>query len=256
MINMLNKIKSLAKIGVLATGVALLSGCRGTYVATKDIDAKGDYKVGVEASVGLKPERVTFNLPKKFVPVHQQDAGFLNGGTFVQAEGGYSSSLVLGVRGTIGSENIVGYGGIDLLLSEESGKKDDVGYDFRQQTSDRRPASQGSFTYDSFKRNVFAPMPVLGLRIKAYDWEVSPEIGFPFREFDREWGHHRWNREEPIGNESEDVMGTSYSVSISRKLEDFDDASIGLRYGRETYPTKKFGDITGDSLMFEFRSKF
>jgi hypothetical protein len=195
------------------------------------------------------PRYHSLNLNEsKTIPVHPADASFLSGNTDVKA--GSAPDLVvldLGLEARYGKkEGFNIFGGVDLELDlgvnqmgySSAGDRQDWGmYSSKQQSSDTRPESTGSFVYDKLEQDTFSLIPFLGVGYKFENYSLDFEYGLHSRKFKREWGHERSNNEESVGSENYDSLGNRFSIKLGIGERVKDQITLQLMY--EDYSLKK-----------------
>jgi len=232
-------------LSIFSAGLLALcsTGCMATKQLT-DYKKEGFY-AGINARGGVAIRQYNIkNMEEKEVPVHPDDAGFLTGSTMIKADKGTHPTIGLGLEGIAGYENLSLVSGID---AEFGGS---ISYKKKIQQSDGR-GKTGAYLYDSVRTNIISPVPFVGARYAIGDLELSYEFGFPMTTFKREWGHHRYNKEERIGREKDSVTGKRQTAGVKWKFDK--DFSAGLFYSKEDY-NLKFGKAKSASigLLFGF----
>jgi hypothetical protein len=232
---------------VLGVVVCLLAGCRASYPLVKYTE-RGALHSGVNLRGAWTPTWYNLNgMKPQLVPVHPDDQGFIGGdGTFVTADSGFDiSAFSLGVEGMVGASNVALTGGIDvqfsLLGACDRGKRDWL-YAFKQQDQDVRSENSGSFVFDKISPGYVTPIPFVGVRWSVGDWVINPELGFSYKSFEREWGHHRYNKEDRIGSDSDSAWSLRPMLTILYRQDE--DSWIGGWISYERYELS-FGHIEG-----------
>lgn len=72
-------------------------------------------------------------------------------------------------------------------------------------------------------------------------------LGFPYATWKREWGHHRFNKEEEIGSETDSVWGVRPAIGLVRPK-----IGMGFELAYEEYRLA-FGKISTISLCFVYK---
>ena len=246
--------KKMLIAGVLA--LACLTGCKANFpIASTENE---NWNAGINLRGSYAPTYYDVDLKPREVPVHPDDKGFLQGSTPVKSKGGMDfSTMTFGLEGIAGHKYLSLVGGCDLetsFLSYYNNPSKDPRnasfYDFKPQQSDSRGYS-GSCVYDKLTLGNLNPIPFVGLRSQIGDITLGAELGFPTKEFTREYGHHRFNKEQQIGKESVSALGTKVSVSASVKTSEH--SSIGLELSRQQY-NFGLGKVSGTqaTLMWVF----
>ncbi len=251
------KIKSAIKnLGMMATAAAfagasmLFSGCRASKSIIEYKSRGGQVYAGVSARGGWTPTYYDLKLKEsKEVPVHPDDAGFLYGTTSVKAGGGLDILVCfLGLEGAVGTKNAAFVGGMDVQFNgTEGGGSYDMGGDWvngtfykrRQQSSDQRPKSSGSFVYDKITPGIVSPAPFAGARVYIDEVCIGAEVHARRMELEREWGHHRFNHEEKVGSEKDAAWGVGPTFSVSGTSSE--STNIGVYVSCEAFNFKKMG---------------
>jgi hypothetical protein len=211
------------------------------------------------------PTYYNLSLDEVSIPRHPDDAGFLTGNNTVGVGSGFDhGKLSLGIQKTFETNYLEGENwyikpklGLDVELSFLKSSQDNVNkeaslYLFQQQTSDTRPPSEGSFVYDRFYTGVFTPIPFVGIDCRVGNWIISPEVGLACKQLNREYGWHRWGREQEMAKISEWLTAIRPALGISYIL---DNASFGMWTNYEHYDTD-FGLVRGFSLGLSIGFRF
>lgn len=196
----------------------------------------------------------TSGVKMESIPVNPQDSSFLHGNTNVRAKNGTDCAVQVGVAKAFEVNGWKGQGwsiapvvGLDLQFSFLSGEQEDPDATLmstKQQSSDRRPAAQGSFVYDRLTPGVVSPIPFVGLEINCGNWVIAPELGIACKEFTRESGDYRCGEFSPTAKTSQWAISPKPLLKISYK---FGSNEIGAFASYETYHYS-FGTISGVSF--------
>lgn len=203
---------------------------------------------------GFSPRKYSLNLNEsKSIPVHPDDAHFLYGETEVKAGDDGVGPCGIDFGGEIRKtwENGLSiFGGLEYeleLTSPDYGTSEM--YTMVQQSSDTRPAQVGSFVYDRVDPEGCNLMPFLGIGIKGDYCFADFEYSFTTRSFKREWGHHRYGREEAVGSEKYNSSGNRLVLKVgptSKLLNMPEDGLLcGLKFILEDYNLEKSGENVG-----------
>ena len=252
-------------LSLITAATLAISGCKINTPLSDDLKYKqrdGVYS-GANFRGAYKLTYYDVDLKEsKTVPVHKDDS-FSGPGTQVKADGGLDILAgSVGIEGLIGNKESAFVGGIDLdldfskflgdIATNDAGKRSYL-YDFKQQNGDSRPASSGSFAYDKINPPLVSPVPFIGVRSKFDKLTFNAELGFAYKRFEREWGHHRYRKEDQIGSDADSAFSLRPAIGLSYKAER--DSSIGLEISRESYKLD-YGRIKSLSLMLTFIKDF
>ncbi len=233
---------------VLALVIGLGTGCR----TKTQIYPSSEDESNLRATFSYAPKwsNVKLKEPKRISP-HPDDSRFLHGETEVKAENGFD---LYGFGAGLEYDHHVSgthlYAGleaeIDLSELENNSSIDDITTrSVKQQISDKRPKSEGSFVYDKVNPSLFSFSPYLGFGVDSDGNEFYTKFGLVYKEFEREWGHHRWGEEDKIGSESERVLGKKLSIGFYSKGESIIN---GIEFSGENY-TLDMGNINSYSIQ-------
>lgn len=244
--------------------VVTLNGCIGLGLSGRyNYEIKGDkFIVGVGAEAQTEfAERKNIKLPSKFVPVHPDDAIFLD--TTKPTEVNASSNHIPYDKFSLKAEGFVGaiQGGITGGVSFEYRDLPDT-YAILQQVSDPRPPSRGSFVYDKVLTQKKSIRSNLGIEFNPFE-ELSfrAVYSFPVNEkLERCYGHNRFGKNQEIQNETINIISTQINFQAIYYFL-FDDYNkkkkigIGLTYSHEWLKCDKFknGKGSGNSFGYFFR---
>jgi hypothetical protein len=251
-----NKLRNIIGAGILGA-VALVSGCASDEVR-RPLGNDFYYEVGQDVKFGIR--RYDIKMDDKKVPPHKDDAGFLFGDTAVNASGEYTDvALAFKTTGAIGYEKLSLTGGLELRLNSGHPKKgdestDDYMYDFQKQSSDTREWN-AAYCFDKIEPFPVTLVPTVGVRVYPHErLQVDVEYGTPFTSIKRTWGHHRYNKEDPIGEERATAFGQMAGASVTYLFT----PEIGMSAGYEREWTK-FGDVadvTSNIFFLGLKGKF
>jgi hypothetical protein len=152
-------------------------------------------------------------IKEKEIFAHPDDSGFIYGSTKVKAGNGLEFiTLRPGVEGFLKiNDTLELTAGLDLELNLDGQIVDANNQvemvDYKQHDGDRRPSGSGSFVYDKIYRDFLGVQPFIGLNLNTDAGRFTLEFSKPFQKFKREWGHHRFNKEDSIGSETYDANG-------------------------------------------------
>lgn len=214
-----------------AAGI-FLSGC------AVDAPIAGKELVGIypAANLGLGVEPITYKAKLgrkiKTTPVHPADSGFLSGGTATEPDSRNWDSLNwapnAGLFGSIGTRDLRLIGGLSArwnLLHYEDDYHEGF-YSTRQQVSDIRPKSQGSFVFTQIVPDAFTIIPSVGVEGRIGKLLMEASIGFPYMEWTARSGHDRWGFWETVQHDSWRGFGTRYSGTLGYDFNDNDMLSV------------------------------
>ena len=235
---------------LLAIGTALSAGCSATGplyhfgdTSSPTVNWRAALPLGYYNVTGIEPVRV---------PVHPDDSSFLTGSTLVAAKGGIGVGFTLGVETLFKVRKTVWKGGVDLLagpLVRDGHFGKNRLYSppisrYRRQESDTRPSSSSSFVYDKITPQIPGIRPFVGFEREVAIWALRAELGVPFTSWKREWGHHRFNKEERIGSETSSVWGVRPAIGLMHS-----DMGMGCELAYKEYRSG-FGKISAVTLCF------
>ncbi len=241
----------------LAVSVFYLGGC-------KSLDPGP--KFGLEGRLGVDIVNYNPDLGEKIstTPVHPADSTFLSGKT-TTSPSGYDSDHTdfapkLGLFATLGDENLKVVGGIDWRwnpLHHSDGYREGI-YSARQQVSDFRPPSSGSFVFTQVIPGAFTLIPSVGIEGKLGEKLIlGGSIGFPYMEWEARSGHDRWGSWETVQHDSWKGFGMRYAATIGLKLNDRN--RFLLSFFQEKYRPDFAGEgatISGRGLLFSLVHSF
>lgn len=196
----------------------------------------------------------TSGVESKSIPVNPADAGFLHGNTEARARSGVDwACFELGLAKSFRIRSwegqrwslrpIVGINAQFSFLSLGSDSSDNTDralFNVKQQSSDTRPPSSGSFVYDKLNPGIVTPIPFLGVEINCGNLILSPEIGFACKQFSREFGDYRWAVFSAIGKSSEWVFSPRPALKIGYKFDE--NIEVGVSCAYESYKCS-FGTV-------------
>lgn len=236
------KLKSVLAAAILAVG---LGGCKvnGPVIPYEKRNSVSAH-TGVSYRAAFSPTFYDLNIKSKYIEPHPDDTGFITGTSNVKAKDGVDALRgYLGLSGEIGTENIALTAGTDATFSLTSLiDKGGLG-NLKQHDGDPRSGSSGSCVYDKVEPPAIGFRPFVGARTEIKDWNFNAELGFPYGKWKREWGHHRYNREQRIGSESDTTWGIRPALNITRSFEEL---RIGLEVAYEDW-NLDFGRARGYS---------
>jgi hypothetical protein len=252
------KVCALLAAGALAFGA---SGCGMKVYRDKEIG--GGIYAGGAADFGLEYLRWDdIKLGKKIrtTPVHPDDASFLSGDTTTDNPRRPDSGLALrtSLEGSAGLERVrLKVGG----AARFSGSSDDYregSYDVKQQSSDTRPAADGSFVFTQFTPDTTTLIPYVGIEVipvKNY-LRVGVEYGFPYTGFEVTSGYDRYGNWQTHQSEHWSGFGQRVGATIHYSPWGEDSGTcLFLFVGKETYkPTfagekAEIGTLSGSVFL-------
>jgi hypothetical protein len=187
------------------------------------------------------------------MPVHPDDTDFLRGTTPVNCGGHHKVSI----GGAIGSDGLLG----GEIVAANFGLEGSAMYftDHKQQASDRRPESQGSFVYDT--ATGWAVTPTAGVTVFPHkNWQLDFSYGPSFQYWTRDTGHDRWGSNQTVYSDSNSATGHKFRLSASWSLRGERNTScgVGVRFSQTYTPLKKdelgakSATSAGIFVLFEF----
>ena len=205
---------------------------------------------------GPRFNQLSLNEPKIIKP-HEADSGFIGGQAVLKAGNGmeyltFRPGVELGlklndtVELTIGSDIEFN---LDGQLFDAKAKTEMT--DFEQQPGDRRSSGSGSFAYDKVYRDFLGVQPFVGLNFNTRAGRFTTEFSKPIApKFNREWGHHRFDKEDRIGSESYTANGFAVRLAWTHPENSTRDSSshMGIEVKFEKYSLGNDGDVTSGSL--------
>jgi len=241
------KLKGAAKALGLVAAMAL-GGCMGSF-GSKPTDKSA---IGYEFTAYLDATRKKFDVKEKYVPVHPSDAGFLSGGTGINAADGAVGDVAIGLRGALhaGCETISAKAGVDIFGDGF------YAYEVKQQQSDSRPNLTGSCLYDELSLSTLVVSPFAGLRVTpSKDFELEADFGPRLLQtYEREWGHHRWNSPQKIGESKGDVDGARIRCGLILYFDKH--FGFGLNYTHDWLELKGEGKAAYDGVALVLKVDF
>lgn len=152
--------------------------------------------------------------------VHPADSGFLTGETTTDLDGekGWDPAPKLGLIGLIGGEDLRLKLGGDVRYNPAASANgyQEGFYDVRQQISDTRLATSGSFVFTQLTPDHLTYIPFVGAETRiAENIFLSFEVGFPYMEWKVRSGHDRWAHWETVQRDTWKGFGMRYAGSIS-----------------------------------------
>jgi len=158
-------------------------------------------------------------------PVHSDDSGFLTGRTITNLDGDKTWDVApkAGLLASIGDDNLRFNIGADIRYNPLSHKDDyhEGLYDWRQQVSDTRPPSQGSFVFTQLTPDYFTYIPFVGVERKLSERLcLGFEVGFPYMQWEVRSGHDRWGRWETVQRDSWSGFGMRYTGNVLFKINE------------------------------------
>ncbi len=232
------------------------SGCAMNSSAEKE--PKEGVFLAAETRFVIEPVRYKADLGKKIAttPVHLSDSMFLSGETTTEPGRETTCAPSLGLFGSIGSKNLRIVGGVSgrwNTLHHEDGYREGF-HSTRQQVSDIRPPSNGSFVFTQLVPGAFTFIPSVGLEGKIReDITMRATVGFPYMEWTARSGHDRWGSWETVQRDSWKGFGTRYTGTLGWELNDSDKIFIGVFW--EKYRPEFAGErakISGMGGLFGF----
>ena len=241
----------------VAAGMILYGGCAVSAPLVEKEPKEGVYSA-VEARLVMDLVYYKADLGKKITttPVHSSDSGFLSGETTTKPGGGTTFAPGLGLFGSIGTENLRVIGGISSrwnTLHHEDGYREGF-HSTKQQVSDIRPPSRGSFVFTQLVPGTFTFIPSVGLEGKIREnLTIGATVGFPYMEWTARSGHDRWGSWETVQDDSWKGFGTRYTGTLGWDLNDSDKIFLGVFW--EEYRPEFAGEgaeISGIGGLFGF----
>ncbi len=155
-------------------------------------------------------------------PVHPDDSSFLTGQTTTNLdESDWGFGLTAGLVGSIGNDDLRLKIGADIRLNLF--RKDDYRegiYDVKQQVSDTRPASSGSFVFTQVIPDYFTYIPFAGVeKVLSESLLLSFEFGLPYMKWEVRSGHDRWGKWQTVQEDSWSGFGRRYTGTIAFKRD-------------------------------------
>lgn len=256
-------------ISLFLTGVLSISGC--LMRMNKKIETKGPIYPEVGLRVGA--EIINYDVKKigkkiQTTGVHPDDSGFLYGKTTTNVYGSETDfAPKLGLEASIGTDFLRLYGGIDGRIHSLSGKGYGEGLcDSKQQISDNRHPSQGSFVFTQIDPDSFSWVPFVGIEGVLFNKiHAGVEVGFPNYGFTAKSGHDRWGKWQTVQKDHWRGFGKKIGGFIGISLEEFPNESelhdrfLGFYMGKETYGPTFAGEkaeIESRVYMLQIRGNF
>lgn len=249
--------KSKTLLFVFVVAGMFFSGCAMNNFLAEEEPKEGVYSA-VETRLIIEPLRYEADLGKKITttPVHSDDSMFLSGETTTKPGKKTAWAPSLGLFGSIGTENLRVIGGISgrwNTLHHEDGYREGF-HSTRQQVSDIRPPSMGSFVFTQLVPSAFTFIPSVGLEGKIREnLTIEATVGFPYMEWTARSGHDRWGSWETVQRDSWKGFGTRYTATLGWDLYDSDKLFVGVFW--EKYRPEFAGEganISGIGGLFGF----
>lgn len=202
------------------------SGCA-VNVPLAGEEAKEGIYSKTEMRLGIEPIVYKADLGEKIktTPVHPHDFSFLSGATSTEPDKKTTWAPTAGLFGSIGSKNLRVVGGVSgrwNMLHHDDGFREGF-YDTKQQASDIRPASKGSFVFTQLVPDVFTFIPSVGLEGEIKNLTIGATVGFPYMGWTARSGHDRWGSWETVQDDSWRGFGTRYTGTLGFNLSDEND---------------------------------
>ena len=232
----------------------LLAGITSTLVSFSNPIETQAQELSYGPRIGFSPRQYSLSLNEsKDIPVHPDDAKFLHGTTEIKAESTGAKSCAINFGGEIRetwNNGLSIFGGLDLELeitsSGPNGQIIDTSemYSMVQQSSDKRNAAFASFVYDRLDPDQCSLIPFLGAGIRSKKYFADLEYSLATRNFKREWGHHRYGKEQSIGSEKYSTSGNRIGLKLGI-IQEYG-FLLGLQLAYEDYNLKKFENNVGE----------
>jgi len=246
----------------IAAVMAITEGCAyyGPIAESEKAHSDISYKVGAD----LAYEQYKLGNKIQTTPVDPADAGFLSGETTTDLDKGYDVGLVAGVVGSTGLEWLRLRAGVDARFNISSltrGQYRTGSNDTRQQSTDTRPPSSGSFVYTQFSCDPITLIPYVGLDLMLLGgFFVGGEVGIPYSGSEVQSGQDRWAEWKANQKDHWGGQGIKYGIKIGIAKHDEDLPSMALKFEKESYLNAEFGgekaSIDRISLVLEARKTF
>ena len=189
-------------------------------LASEDNRKKKDIYPAKKSELSLEYLKYDVNLGKKIqtTPVHPDDSSFLSGETTTDVGGTGSVGLKYSLEGSIGNEWLRGFvkGALRYnALSSQDEYKRGI-YDTKQQESDTRHPSSGSFVFTHLDVGLLTFIPSAGLEAKLSEkFLLSAEYGFPYMGFEARSGHDRFGAWQTVQKDSWDGFGRMWGLNLT-----------------------------------------
>ena len=259
--NLVSKIAGAAVLGaaLLGSGCELPSSGRELKQKEYTNSNGGTIYSGKELSMNLGVRQYDIKMEKKTIPVHPDDAGFLHGTTDVNASGKYLDvPVAFKTKGLVGVEKVAFTGGLELRLNTGHPSERDSKtymYDYKQQSSDPRPDSEGSFVFDKIDPYWGTVVPTIGVKLFPCEkYQVDLEYGTPFTSATRTWGNHRYAEEDPTGSKTSSAFGQRVSGEFGYFFDKTSGVSVG--YAREWTKFEGIGEMNSNIFFLSFKIRF
>ncbi len=221
--------------------------CEGCVVAEKEVKqgiySKTEMRLGVDTVV----YKADLGKNIKTTPVHPDDPSFLSGETATGPDSYDVDNLnwapIAGLFGSIGSKNLRLVGGVSgrwNMLHYEDDYREGF-HSTKQQVSDLRPKSDGSFVFTQLVPDAFTFIPSVGLEAEISNLTIGANVGFPYMGWEARSGHDRWGSWETAQKDSWKGFGTRYSGTIGFNLNNEND-KLFISVFQEEYKAKFAGD--------------
>ena len=235
----------------LAAGMVLYGGCALNILPLAEEEAaKEGIYTATKIRLGVEPVAYKADLGEKIktTPVHSHDSPFLSGETATEPDSyddGFSWAPNLGLFGSIGTENLRIVGGVSgrwNIMYYEDGYRQGF-HSTRQQVSDIRPESNGSFVFTQLVPDAFTFIPSVGIEGKIEDLMIGVTAGFPYMGWKVRSGHDRWGSWETVQKDSWTGFGERYTLTLGFNLDDeSDDDKFFISVFYEDYEPKFAGE--------------
>jgi hypothetical protein len=219
--------------------------------------------LGIESRLGFDIIKFKSDLGKNIstTPVHPDDSSFLSGETTVYPSDSETDvAPKLGIFSTLGDKRLKFFGGIDCRwnpLHQYNGFREGM-YGITQQSSDTRPASQGSFVFTQVIPGSSTLIPSAGIEGRIIgNITLGGSIGFPYMEWKARSGHDRYAKWETFQSDSWDGFGLRYDLTLGINFSNR--ASLLVSYFDEEYEPNFAGEnatIRGCGLLLSFAYSF
>ena len=187
-------------------------------------------------------------------PVHPDDSSFLSGETSVEPNKKNTWAPSLGLFGSIGTKElrlVCGISSRSNPLHYNDGTREGF-YDNRQQVSDLRPPSEGSFVFTQLKPDAFTFIPSVGLECSIDHLTIRGSFGLPYMKWTARSGHDRYSSWETIQRDSWRGFGKRYALTLDFNSNEDNNQKYFISYFNEKYEPKFAGEdatLSGNGLM-------
>jgi hypothetical protein len=167
-------------------------------------------------------------------PVHPDDSSFLSGETTTGNPRGLGSAVKAGIAASAGTPGFRVYAGGDLKYGAFSA----IGAR-KQQDSDPRPESQGSFV-DTRLIPVYTVLPLVGVEAALGSTVLRAEAGVPYSKYKVESGHERFGKFKKVQEESWKGKGVHVRGDVLFRISE--DWRFGGSVGYEHFDAEFAGE--------------